>query len=100
MSDLSIRLRRVHARVEGLLKDRDQHAKEHLSLQEELRELKRSDEVLRARITELEQENEVLRTVKATSQDRSGSAGDRTGSKERIDELVIEIDRCLALLNN
>ena len=100
MSHLSIRLRRVHARVEGLLKDRDQHVKANLTLQEELRELKRSDEVLRARITELEQENEVLRAVKATSQDRSGSAGDRTGSKERIDELVIEIDRCLALLNN
>lgn len=100
VSNLSIRLRQVHARVEGLLKDRDHHAKAHLGLQEELRELKRSDEVLRARIMELEQENEVLRAVKATPQDKSGVAGDRTGSKERIDELVIEIDRCLALLNN
>ena len=100
MSDLAIRLRQVHARVEGLLKDRDRHAARHLSLEEELRELKRSNEVLQARLTELEQENEVLRAVKATPQDKSGVAGDRTGSKERIDELVIEIDRCLALLNN
>lgn len=85
----------MHARVEGLLKDRDQHAKAHHSLLEELRELKRNDEVLRARLTELEQENEVLRTVKAAP-----ASGDRSGSKERIDELVIEIDRCLALLQN
>jgi len=90
----------VHARVEGLLKDREHHAKAHLTLLEELRELKRSDEVLRARITELEQENEVLRTVKAATPERSESANDRSGSKERIDELVIEIDRCLALLQN
>lgn len=86
--------------MEGLLKDRDHHAKAHLALQEELRELKRSDDVLRARIAELEQENEVLRTVKATAPAEPGNAGDRSGSKERIDELVIEIDRCLALLHN
>jgi hypothetical protein len=85
----------VHARVEGLLKDRDRHASRHLSLEEELRELKRSNEVLQARLSELEQENEVLRTVKAAP-----AASDRSGSKERIDELVIEIDRCLALLQN
>jgi cell division protein FtsB len=85
----------VHARVEGLLKDRDRHADRHLSLEEELRELKRSNEVLQARVTELEHENEVLRTVKAAP-----AASDRSGSKERIDELVIEIDRCLALLQN
>lgn len=85
----------MHARVEGLLKDRDHHARAHHSLQEELREVKRNNEVLRARITELEQENEVLRAVKATP-----VARDRSGSKERIDELVIEIDRCLALLHN
>lgn len=95
MSDLAIRLRQVHARVEGLLKDRDVHARTILTLQEELRELKRSDGVLRARVTELEQENEVLRAVKVAP-----AASDRSGSKERIDELVIEIDRCLALLNN
>lgn len=100
MSDLAIRLRQVHARVEGLLKDRDRHAARHLSLEEELRELKRSHEVLQARLTELEQENEVLRSVKVATPEKSGAASDRSGSKERIDELVIEIDRCLALLQN
>ncbi len=100
MSDLANRLRQVHVRVEGLLKDRDRLTKADHAAQEELRELKRSDEVLRARITELEQENAVLRTVKVASPERSGATGDRSGSKERIDELVIEIDRCLALLHN
>lgn len=70
MSDLAIRLRQVHARVEGLLKDRDRHAARHLSLEEELRELKRSNEVLQARLTELEQENEVLRSVKVATPEK------------------------------
>lgn len=95
MSDLAPRLRQVHARVVGLLKERDRLARSHHTLEEELRELKRNDDVLRARIAELEQESEVLRTAKAAP-----PANDRLGSKERIDELVSEIDRCLALLNN
>ena len=99
MSDLAPRLRQVHARVEGLLKDRDRHAAAHLALEEQLRELKRSDEVLRARIAELEREIVVLRAVRPAPA-VNGAAEDRPGSKERIDELVSEIDRCLALLRN
>ncbi|HMU14203.1 MAG: hypothetical protein JST41_04055 [Bacteroidetes bacterium] len=99
MSDLAPRLRQVHARVEGLLKDRDRSASEHLGLVEQLRELKRSDEVLRARIEELEREIAVLRAVQ-TVPHGNGATGDRSGTKERIDELVSEIDRCLALLKN
>ncbi|MBK8583108.1 MAG: hypothetical protein IPL86_15210 [Flavobacteriales bacterium] len=59
-----------------------------------LRDKAREAEVLKARDQELEQENEVLRTAKAAT-----AAANRTGSKEKIDELVSEIDRCLALLN-
>lgn len=100
VSELSHRLRQVHARVEGLLKERDRHAKALHDLEEELRELKRGDGVLRARVAELEQENEVIRAVKAPVPANPGMAADRVGTKERIDELVSEIDRCLALLQN
>lgn len=95
MSDLATRIRQVHQHVAGLRKDRDRLAGANASLEEELRDTKRNVDVLQARITELERENEVLRTVKAAP-----AASDRSGSKERIDELVNEIDRCLALLNN
>ena len=66
----------MHARVEGLLKDRDRHAAAHLALEEQLRELKRSDEVLRARIAELEREIVVLRAVRPAPA-VNGAAEDR-----------------------
>ena len=59
------------------------------------REAAREKEVLTARIKELEQENEVLRKAAAPP----GAPG-REGTKERIDELVKEIDQCLALMNS
>ncbi|MBS1547690.1 MAG: hypothetical protein JST38_15795 [Bacteroidetes bacterium] len=65
------------------------------SLEASMQNQSREAEVLRARIKELEQENGVLRTAKAPE----GETG-REGKKEKIDELVQEIDRCLALLNN
>lgn len=58
------------------------------------REGGRELEVLKARIKELEQENEVLRTALAAAKEP-----EREGTKEKIDELVKEIDQCLALLN-
>lgn len=92
MSATAERIASAHQRVDRLLKDHHRLRGAHAALEEELRDLRRNGDVLQARITELERENEVLRSVKA-------DAGDRSGSKERIDELVSEIDRCLALLN-
>jgi hypothetical protein len=45
-------------------------------------------------VAELERENGVLRKARSAEQ---GAAA--AGTKERIDELVHEIDRCLALLS-
>ncbi len=94
MNDLATRLRTVHSQVLSLVQDRDRLNAKLNQIEEELREEKRNADVLKARITELERENEVLRVVKATP-----AVAHHTGSKERIDVLVSEIDRCLALLN-
>ena len=95
MSELAARIRNVRSRVEGLLKERDRLSASNTSMDEELREARRNGGVLQARIAELERENEVLRTVRTAP-----TSLHRAGSKERIDELVSEIDRCLALLHN
>jgi hypothetical protein len=50
--------------------------------------------VLQQRVAELEKENEVLRNTKAAHEAAV------PGAKERIDELVQEIDRCLELIQN
>ena len=77
-------------------------AREHRQLQQSLmekenaaRDQQRMHDVLKARVNELERENEVLRKAERPA---AGGPND-PGTKERIDELVAEIDRCLELLN-
>ena len=84
----------ARANVQQEQRERSRLRAAHDALDGTLRDKARESDVLRARIQELEQENEVLRTAKTALVD-----ADRTGSKEKIDELVSEIDRCLALLN-
>lgn len=93
MSELAERIRNVHTHVERLLHERDRLTGTTASLEADLREHQRNSDVLNARLEEMERENEVLRAVKHTP-----SVDHGTGTKERIDDLVIEIDRCLALL--
>ena len=95
MNTLIDRLHTVQEQVARLVRD-------HKALRESAAELEtaghdhqRTSEVLTARVAELERENEVLRKAKPTTNGPSD-----TGSKERIDELVNEIDRCLALIQN
>lgn len=94
MEGLLERISTARTRVKGLL-DEQTHATAAIeALEARSREGGREADVLKARIKELEQENEVLRTVKAAPEQP-----ERAGTKEKIDELVNEIDRCLALLN-
>lgn len=97
MSELASRLRAVHVQVARLVADREAARKRVLSLEHDLREHQRSAQVLQARIAELERENEVLRVTRPAPVQR---AEGQTEAKQRIDELVNEIDRCLALLTH
>ncbi|HEY0977500.1 MAG TPA: hypothetical protein VGE21_08530 [Flavobacteriales bacterium] len=94
MSDLAERIRTARARLGEVMGERERLATTVSRMENELRDRERNTEVLKARIAELERENEVLRTVRP-----SNTGGQhRSGTKERIDELVNEIDRCLELL--
>ena len=94
MEGLLERISTARAKVQQDQRERSRLRASHEAIEGTLRDKAREAEVLRARIHELEQENEVLRTAKTAH-----AAADRAGSKEKIDELVSEIDRCLALLN-
>jgi chromosome segregation ATPase len=87
------RLIAVQEKVARLLGDRAVMRDRSALLEAELNDHRRTVEVLKARVTELERENGVLRKARA-AENGTGAAG----TKERIDELVHEIDRCLALL--
>lgn len=94
MEGLHERIKAARAKVKQLHADRARLAAAVEALEARTREGNRELDVLKARIKELEQENEVLRTAMAAAKEP-----ERDGTKEKIDELVKEIDQCLALLN-
>lgn len=95
MNTLPDRLIRVQEQVDRLIREHKQLQERYLDQERMAREHKRTCDVLKARVQELERENEVLRKA-----ERPTSSGpNEPGTKERIDELVAEIDRCLELLN-
>ena len=95
MTTLTDRLHKVQEQVTRVVSEHKALRERASELETASRDHQRSSEVLTARVAELERENEVLRKVKS---EHEGLVG--TGSKERIDELVNEIDRCLALIQN
>lgn len=93
MNTLTDRLQAVQEQVTRLVREHETLRSKATDLDAELRDHHRKEEVLRARVSELERENEVLRKGRSAGGGMSGP-----GTKERIDELVHEIDQCLALL--
>lgn len=94
MSELIDRLRQVQDRVRDLLKERERSHALQAAQETTLNERHQQIEVLTARVAGLEQENEVLRMARGLS----GGEG-TTEAKQRIDDLVKEIDRCLELIH-
>ncbi|MBP9080721.1 MAG: hypothetical protein KBF80_10760 [Flavobacteriales bacterium] len=95
MEGLLERIGKARTQVRQLQAVRDRLRVATVAAEGRAREAAREKEVLTARIKELEQENEVLRKAAAPP----GAPG-REGTKERIDELMKEIDQCLALMNS
>lgn len=94
MDGLLERISAARAKVQQEQREGSRLRAANEALEGALRDTTRVNEVLKARIHEVEQENEVLRTAKEAQ-----VAENRAGTKEKIDELVSEIDQCLALLN-
>src|SRR5690606_8857850 len=93
METLKDRLLALQQRVARLVVDHAALKQEAANATKEAQDLQRRCATLMARVSELERENEVLRKARPAS---SGSAV--TGTKERIDDLVKEIDHCMALI--
>ncbi len=96
MDTLTDRLGAVKEQIARLV---DEHLQLRQRLQEQEKqthEQRRMCDVLKERVNELERENEALRKAESTAREASV----KPGTKERIDELVAEIDRCLELLQN
>jgi chromosome segregation ATPase len=95
MTTLHSRLDAIKEQVARLVRSHEELLARVAEQEKEVREQQHTCAMLRARVTELERENEGLRKAERTT----GGGAAAPGSKERIDELVAEIDRCLELLN-
>jgi len=93
MNTLTDRLQAIQEQVTRLVREHETLGRKASDLDTEAREHHRTADVLKARVAELERENEVLRKGRSAV---GGTTG--PGTKEQIDELVHEIDHCLALL--
>ncbi|MCB9168667.1 MAG: hypothetical protein H6595_14445 [Flavobacteriales bacterium] len=94
MSELVERLRTVREKIIRITEERRLLRERIAALGATERERIQQLDVLQARVAELEKENEVLRASRSPQ-----ASTDTLGTKQRIDELVNEIDRCLELLN-
>lgn len=77
-----------------LIEDRDALRKEFLALSQERDSLQEALNHQQAQIAELEEENQHLKIAKSLN-----GTGEPAEAKQKINELVREIDRCIALLN-
>ncbi len=81
--------------IERLIALYEAESLERERLQEELLRSKADNESCRKRIEDLEQQVNNLHLSEAF-----GVAGDGSAAKEKIDRLIKEIDKCIALLEN
>ncbi len=87
-------LENIRKDIERLVAAYEAENRRRTSLEEEVRQYKEKEETYRKRITELEQQidNLKLKNVFLTA------SGDNIEAKERIEKLIRDIDRCIALM--
>lgn len=81
--------------IEKLIALYEAERSERERLREELTQSKAENESCRKRIEDLEQQVNNLHLSEAF-----GVAGDGSAAKEKIEKLIKEIDKCIALLEN
>lgn len=89
INDLTVRVEKL-ARTQSDLRDENTKLK---SRNDELEQLVTQQ---KNALTELEEQNKVVKIAKAVTEDDD----DRKEQRKRLNELVREIDKCIALLNN
>lgn len=93
----------LNSYISGLAKKVGELAKTQSALQEENSKLKSRNEELELVVSDqknvlgrLEEQNKVVKIAKAVTDDDD----DRKEQRKRLNELVREVDKCIALLNN
>jgi len=93
MEDFSALVSGIEFKTHQFIKRLKELTKDNVELKKQLAVLTREEEENKAKIKYLEDKNKILRIAKTIEGD------DKTKAKLRINELLREVDRCIAQLN-
>jgi hypothetical protein len=91
---VELQVRRIQEKMQQLLKQRDGLLKENGKLKEEVRQLQQEQARHSARLEQLQQQVEILKTTREVM-----GEGERGALEKRLGQYIREIDRCIALLS-
>lgn len=96
VKDLSVSIETLAKKAEGLIKAYASAREQIDSLESDNRRLQEKVEKLTGEMQQLKEENQVLKMASALKGDQENV----TEAKRRISQMVREIDRCIAMLND
>lgn len=96
MEQLDHYINELATKVEKLAKAQSELRSENLKLSSRNAELERLVTEQKNVVSRLEEQNKVVKIAKAVTEDDD----DRKEQRKRLNELVREVDKCIALLNN
>jgi phage shock protein A len=98
MNEALLLLKDIEAKVKILLEKNRTLQSEYETLKQEYVLLKTTNELQKEKIAELENQLKIIKLAKTVAGDTDNDA-QRAELKRKIDEMIKEIDHCVALLN-
>jgi len=93
MEQLELQVRRIHDKLQQVLRQREALLKENNKLKEELQQLRQSENDRVGQIEQLKQQAEILKVKKGDM-----PLEEKALLEKRLSQYIREIDRCIALL--
>lgn len=93
MEQLELQVRRIHDKLQQVLRQREALLKENIKLKEELHQLRQSENDRVGQVEQLKQQVEILKVKKGEM-----PLEEKALLEKRLSQYIREIDRCIALL--
>jgi len=93
MQELELQVKRIHEKLQQVLRQRESLLKENGKLKEEIRQLKQTDNGRTGQVEQLKQQVEILKVKKGEL-----PVAEKAALERRLSQYIREIDRCIALL--